>query len=246
MGRLLWLYDKTGFGPLFERTYSGITMMMHGYPETWQWTNGIQQERARMLLPLSWLLRVQDTPLHRQWLALIAGDLLSHQETCGAIREEIGTSGLGKYGPPKTNDEYGTSEASLLQANGDPVCDLLYTSNFAFAALHEAAAATGDPVYIAAEDRLADFLCRVQVKSKQRPEFDGAWFRAFDYGRWQYWGSNADIGWGPWSTETGWTQGWITATLAHRSLGTNLWDISRRSNIADGFDHWKGLMLPGV
>ena len=58
------------------------------------------------------------------------------------------------------------------------------------------------------------------------PEFDGAWYRAFDFRRWDYWASNADVGWGPWSTETGWTQGWITSVLALRQLNTSLWDLS--------------------
>lgn len=34
--------------------------------------------------------------------------------------------------------------------------------------------------------------------------YDGAWLRAFDYGRWEYFGSSADIGWGPYCAETGW------------------------------------------
>lgn len=37
---------------------------MENYPEGWKWTNGIQQERARMILPLAWLVQVQDTPEH--------------------------------------------------------------------------------------------------------------------------------------------------------------------------------------
>ena len=46
------------------------------------------------------------------------------------------------------------------------------------------------------------------------PQLDGAWFRAFDFKRWEHWGANADAGWGVWCVETGWTQGWITTALA--------------------------------
>ncbi|MFV1968345.1 MAG: hypothetical protein ACC628_23210 [Pirellulaceae bacterium] len=46
----LWLYDKTGYEPLLERTRGAIRMMMEAYPDRWNWTNGIQQERGRMLL----------------------------------------------------------------------------------------------------------------------------------------------------------------------------------------------------
>ncbi len=217
---------------------------MQAYPDRWHWTNGIQQERARMILPLAWLVRVDDTPQHRKWLRFMAEELLDKQDPCGAIREEIGTKGHGSYGPPRSNDDYGRHEATLLQKNGDPVCDLLYTTNFAFLALHEAASATGDPFYKHAEDKLAEFLCRIQVRSQTKPEFDGAWFRAFEYDRWDYWASNADIGWGTWSTETGWTQGWIASVMALRHKKTSLWDHTADSKIARHFDSYRKKMLP--
>ncbi len=48
-----------------------------------------------MLLPLAWLVRLQDTDEHRGWLRCIAEDLLALQDSCGAIREEVGSEGLG-------------------------------------------------------------------------------------------------------------------------------------------------------
>ena len=241
----LWAYEHTGFTPFLERARTAISMTMHAYPEQWSWTNGIQQERARMVLPLAWLVRADDTPEHREWLKQITSELLAHQDSCGAIREEIGSAGLGHYGPPKTNEDYGTSEAPLIQANGDPLCDLLYTTNFAFIGLHEAAMATGDESLIAASDRLAEFLVRVQVESNAHPELDGAWFRAFEYKRWDYWASNADLGWGAWSIESGWTQGWITAVLAMREMNTSLWDLTANTRIGDHADQLTKMMLPG-
>jgi hypothetical protein len=55
--------------------------MMEKYPDGWFWTNGIQQERARMLLVLAWLLRVEDTPEHRAWLDRIATDIGAARRT---------------------------------------------------------------------------------------------------------------------------------------------------------------------
>ena len=240
----LWLYDKTGYEPLLDRVKTGIGLMMQAYPDQWRWTNGIQQERARLILPLAWLVRVDDTPQHREWLRFMAEELLARQDECGALREEIGAAGFGSYGPPRSNDDYGRHEATLLQKNGDPVCDLLYTTNFAFFALHEAAAATGDKFYKDASDRLAEFLCRIQVSSEKKPEFEGAWFRAFEYERWDYWASNADIGWGTWSTETGWTQGWIASVMALRHKKTSLWDHTADSKIGRHFDKYRKIMLP--
>jgi len=240
----LWLYDKTRFEPLLERTRRAIRSMMAAYPDRWNWTNGIQQERGRMMLTLAWLIRVEDRPEYRAWLQRLADDMEKCQDPCGAIREEIAALELGQLRPPKSNAEYGTNEASLIQQNGDPAADLLYTCNFTFLGLHEAHAATGDPRYRRMADRLAEFLLRVQVRSEAHPELDGAWFRAFDFRRWEYWGSNADSGWGAWSIEVGWTQAWIPTVLALRELGWNLWDLSRTSRIARHWQECRAMMLP--
>jgi len=240
----LWAFQHTGYPPFFERTLCAIRMTMAAYPDAWRWTNGLAQEKARMLLPLAWLLRVQDTPEHRAWLDCVAGDLLQLQDHSGAIREQLGKPGLGAYGPPASNQAYGQNEATLIHQNGDPLADLLYTTNFAFLGLHEAAAATGEARYTAAANKLADFLCRVQVSAETHPELDGAWFRAFDFKQWEYWASSADAGWGAWCIESGWTPGWITTVLGLRRLGTTLWDLSADTRIARHLPTWLPRFFP--
>lgn len=227
----LWLYDKTGYQPLLDKARTAISLIMEAYPDNWSWTNGIQQERARMILPLAWLVRVEDTPEHRQWLDTVVNKLLENQAPCGGIREELGDSRLGLFGKTQSNKDYGVTEAPLISENGDPVADMLYTSNFAFFALNEAAHATGNPKYRDAVGRLADFLVRVQVKSDRHPDIDGAWMRAFDYDRWDYWASNADSGWGAWSTLTGWIQTWITVTEALVENNSSFWDTTRDADV---------------
>ena len=239
----LWAYGQTGDRIFLDRTENAIRMTMTAGPSAWHWTNGLAQERARMLLPMAWLVRVRDTPEHRTWLRQAVEGVAGLQVPCGAIREELGTPGLGDYPPPASNQAYGTNEASLIQQDGDPVCDLLYTVNFAFLGLHEAATA-GDELAARAEDRLAEFLCRIQVLGEMRPELDGAWFRAFDFQRWEHWGSNADAGWGAWAVESGWTQGWITAVLALRQMKTSLWDLTQASRIERHFERLRREMLP--
>jgi hypothetical protein len=174
----------------------------------------------------------------------MAEALLALQDECGALREEIGPAAQGQLRPPTSNERYGTSEAPLIQENGDPVCDLLYTSNFAFLGLHEAAAATGDPLYSDAEDKLADLLCRIQARSSVHPELDGGWMRAFDFRRWDYWASDSDHGWGVWSIETGWTQAWITSVLAMRRLKTSFWDLTANSKIGRHLDKLLPALIP--
>ena len=240
----LWLYDKTGYEPLLERTRDAIRMMMQAYPDRWRWTNGIQQERGRMLLTLAWLVRVDDRPEHRAWLQQMADDMERSQVACGAIREELGALAMGRYRPPQSNAEYGRNEASLIQECGDPVADLLYTCNFTFLGLHEAHAATGEPQYRRMADRLAEFVIRIQVRSEAHPNLDGGWFRAFDYDRWDYWGSNADHGWGAWAIEVGWTQGWVPTVLGLRELDLSLWDLTKDSRIARHWEETRALMLP--
>ena len=240
----LWAYRQTGYDLFRDRAKTAIRLTMEAYPDRWRWTNGLQQERARMLLCLSWLTRLEDTPEHRAWLRRLAEDFLARQDASGAIREEIGALDHGQMHPPQSNEAYGSGESPLLQQNGDPVCDLLYTCNFALLGLHEAAAATGDAFYAQAEERLVRFLCRIQVRSERHPELDGGWFRAFDFRLWDYWASNADSGWGAWSIESGWTQGWITSVLAMRQLKTSLWDLTARSRIGRHFAKLRPQMIP--
>ncbi|MEI7899707.1 MAG: hypothetical protein WCK89_05610 [bacterium] len=234
----LWLYDKTTFEPLLTRTKKGMAQMMKRFPEQWQYECGRKPaEYARMLLPLAWLVRVEDTPEHREWLGQVAKKLMGAQDACGAIGESV-------TGGERSNEEYGTREASLIFSADDQCADLLYTMNFAFLALHEAAAATGDRQIRAAEDRMADFLVRIQARSDRPSELDGAWFRGFDFRRWDYWGSNADCGWGVWATESGWTQGWIASVLALRQMKTSFWDFSSKSGISKSFGAIRPGMLP--
>jgi len=240
----LWLYDKTNYKPLLDKAKKAIQITMGKYPDKWLWTNGIQQERARMILPLAWLVRVEDTKQHRKWLTRVCNDLLSHQVECGALREELGVGSNGKYGAPKNNQQYGMAEAPVIQANGEPVADMLYTSNFAFFALNEAARATNNPKYLKAVNKLAEFLVRIQSTSSGRADLDGCWFRAFDYENWEYYGSNADHGWGAWGTLTGWTQSFITTTLALKMQETSYWELTKETTIGDNFNETLEIMFP--
>lgn len=223
----LWLYDKTEHAPLLEKSKTAISITMEAFPD-WKWTNGIQQEYVRMILPLSWLVRVEDTPKHREWLNMVIEKLTKDIDVSGAIPERFGKSGFGRYEKIRSNAEYGTKEAPLISSEEDKVSDMLYTMNFALFSLNEASKATGNKHYEALTKNIADFLVKIQIASTNQPDLDGAWFRAFDYGKWEYWASNADSDWGPWGTLTGWTQSWIINGLIHQHTDTNLWDSSKK------------------
>jgi len=222
----LWRYATSGERKYLDLAEKGISLTMEAYPDNWRWTNGIQQERARMVLPLAWLYRVSPTEEHKAWLKRMTDDIAANQVDCGAIREELGDPSKGQYGAEKSNEDYGKSEAPLIFRNGDPVADMLYTSNFAVFSLNEAACATNDPEIRRMADSLGEFLVRIQARSDEYKSVDGAWFRAFNYKNWDYWASNADAGWGAQSTLTGWIQSWIVTTLALMEKETSYWDIT--------------------
>ncbi|MDI6828679.1 MAG: hypothetical protein QME62_09365 [Armatimonadota bacterium] len=228
----LWAFKQTGYKPFLERTKTAIRMTMEAYPDGWRWKDSI--ERSRMLLCLAWLVRLEDTPLHRQWLFRIADDLIARQDKSGAIQELFGGGPMG-FNAPKSNEAYGTTETPLIQENGDPASDQLYTTGFALLGFHEAYAATGDKRLKQAEDRLTEYLCRIQVKAPKIPYLDGAWFRAFDYRKWDYWSASGDIGWGAWCIESGWGQAWITAVLGLRQKSTSIWELTSNSRIIEKF-----------
>ena len=69
------------------------------------------------------------------------------------------------------------------------------------------------------------------MKSDRLPQLDGAWFRAFDYRRWDYWSSSADVGWGAWCVEAGWGPSWIAAVMGLRMKNISAWDMTKGSAI---------------
>eukprot|EP00040_Diaphanoeca_grandis_P026893 m.151655 g.151655 ORF g.151655 m.151655 type:complete len:876 (+) comp30772_c0_seq2:72-2699(+) len=245
----LWGYSVSGFQPLYDRAAAALTNMMENYPTRWVPTaNGIAMQRARIILPLAWLVRVNASALHVQWLNTAIDGFMTRsycEGTWCTFKEELSHPGWGGSTRVPNNDDYGTFEAPLNQANDDPVSDFLYTTNFALLGLHEAAAATNNQTVQAIANRLAEFIVRIQARSTEHPKLDGAFFRAFDYVKWEAWASDADIGWGAWSVESGWTQSWITTVLGLRQLNTSLWDVSQTIKGIDvDFEAWIPTMFP--
>jgi hypothetical protein len=225
----LWAYDKTGNEEYLDKAKTGIQMTMKAYPEGWRW--GDHLDRTRMLLALAWLVRVDDTAQHRQWLLRVANDLIKNQQPSGAIPEELSGTSSGHFVVPATNEAYGTGETPLIHSEGDPISDQLYSTNFALIGLREAVAATNDPALKKAEDLLAEYVVRIQVRSEEIPYLDGTWFRGFDFRRWDYWASSGDAGWGVWCAETGWGPAWNGIVLGLRQKQTSLWELTSSSKI---------------
>ena len=227
----LWAARQTGEPEFLDKTRTAIGLMMEAFPAKWRWNDNM--ERARMLPCLAWLARLEDSPRHRQWLRQLVEELLAIQQPTGALPERFRGASGSHYQVPRSNEAYGTTETPLIQQNGDPASDQLYVSGFALFGLHEAAAVLQDPRVTAAEDKLAEYLCRIQTRSRKLPELSGAWFRAFDFQRWEPWASSGDAGWGAWSLEAGWAQAWTSATLALRARKTTFWDLTAGSRLRE-------------
>lgn len=230
----------SGESVFLERARAGLKRLVETHPNGWNCANGsLSLEESRILLPLAWLVRADDRPEHRAWLRTFIDHFRRRQDASGLPAEALARPTAGV---PQSNAEYGVAETSLLQRNGDPVADLLYTANFAAVGLHEATALE-IPGARDAADQLMDGLVRIQVESGSR-QLDGAWFRAFDFRRWEYWASNADVGWGAWAVETGWTQSWICAVLAMRLTKTNLWDQTSAPGLGQVLRRWRPVFIP--
>ena len=77
----LWAYQNTQYQPFYNRAYLAIELMMEHYPTYWIPTsNGITMQRARMLLPLAWLVNVNNTEKHVDWLHNVLNGLLERQD----------------------------------------------------------------------------------------------------------------------------------------------------------------------
>ncbi len=241
----LWMYELTGVDELLIKSERAIEKVMEKFPDRIRWQNSLTGELARMLLPLSFLMRVNPTDKHRRWLYEAVDALLEYQVPCGAIRDAFGELSLGSYPPPQSNESYGTNEASLIQENGDPATDMLYTTNWALLGLWEASQVLKNSRVKAAYEKLRDFLLRIQVRSRKYPNLDGAWMRSFDYEKWEYWGSAADIGWSAWSVETGWVNAWIATILMLEERGESLMQTSSQEDFtAIAEEIYRDMMTP--
>jgi hypothetical protein len=218
--------------------------MMAYYPASWHYTEYLSEEQARLLHTLAWLVRADNMiaaangvgtgslkgfaarSQHLAWLNMIADDILARQTRLGGIQEELGADGLCDFCVPASNVAYGSQEAPVTQSNNDTCTDQLYSNNFLLLSLWEAYGATGDAQrFGTAANRLALYLAAIQAVSGDLPQVSGSWPRAFDYSRWEYWGSSSDMGWGAFSVESGWTTTWIAAGLGLRAQGVFLWDL---------------------
>lgn len=193
----LYAYGMTGEQRYLDTATRGLDHMASRHPRARLETSRTC-EAGRFLLPLVGAYHYTRKPLYLDTLRSLAEYLKNRQGPDGGFAEWDGKC-------PPSNEAYGVDEASIFQANGDPITDQLYGTPFAAWALPLAYQVTGERVFEELAHGVLDYLSRIQIDDPDDEQLDGTWQRAFDFEAWEYFGSNADIGWGPYCVETGWS-----------------------------------------
>uniref|UniRef100_UPI003F4980FF hypothetical protein n=1 Tax=Nonomuraea bangladeshensis TaxID=404385 RepID=UPI003F4980FF len=205
---MLYAYAVTGERRYLDTATRGLTHMAKAFPRMRLETSRTC-ETIRFLFPLAGAYLYTREPLYRATMLKIADYLKERQDPAsGAIAEWDGRT-------PGSNESYGLDEAAIFQTNGDTITDQLYAMGYAALTLPIAHRVTGDPIFDELATGVLDYLSRIQIEEGD-PRLDGTWMRSFDFAAWEYYGSNCDVGWGPYCVETGWAH-------APALIGAMLW-----------------------
>lgn len=174
----------------------GLERLMEVYPETVR-EQSETEEMCRLILPLAILYKVTGEERHKEMLYRVAGDLQKVRHPFGGYME-------WDTGYKAAFSRESTDECSLLTENGDPVADLLYSSNWLPLGFAFAYDATGDGWFEGLWRDAVAFCLRTQMFSSN-PLTNGAWCRAFDMDLKEAYAAPHDVGWATYASETGWT-----------------------------------------
>ena len=152
---------------------------------------------CRLILPLAVLYQSTGDEKHRQMLYRVAEDLQKVRHPFGGYRE-------WDTGYRAAFSRESREECSVLTENGDPVADLLYSSNWLPMGFAFAYEATGDRWFHELWKDSVIFCLKTQMFS-DRTHLDGAWCRAFDMDLKEAYAAPHDVGWAAYACETGWT-----------------------------------------
>ena len=113
----------------------------------------------------------------------------------------------GEVPKPNVGDE-----GSMLVENGNPIVDNLYVVNWLPLGFIQAYFCTGDPYFYDLWKDITKYFIHMQIYSHD-PLIDGTWPRSSDMEKTEVYAIPNDIGWGPWSIESGWTMGPVCAGI---------------------------------
>lgn len=193
---LLLAYKYGGNEKYLDVARRGLETLMSIYPDTVR-EQSETEEMCRLVLPLAALYDVTREETHREMLYRVVGDLVTHKHPSGGYYE-------WDTGYKANCSRESTGECSLLTENGDPVADLLYSTNWLPIGFAYAYYATGDEWFKDLWRDVVTFCMEAQVISDD-PMLDGSWCRAFDMDEKEVYACPHDVGWAACSCESGWT-----------------------------------------
>ena len=132
---------------------------------------------CRLILPLALLYQATGEDGHLKMLHRVTDDLMKHKHPSGGYLEwdTDYRANCSRLSP---------TECSVLTENGDPVADLLYSTNWLPVAFATAWHVTGEERYYRLWRDVASFCLNTQIRSED-PKTDGSWCRAFDLELWE-------------------------------------------------------------
>lgn len=163
------------------------------------------QEQCRLILPLAVLYDVTREEKHKDMLYRVTEDLIRHRHPSGGYCE-WDTGYKAKF------SRESSGECSLLTNNGDPVADLLYSTNWLPVAFAVAHYVTKDRFFYDLWRDVAAFCLKTQVLSDDI-KTHGSWCRAFDMELGEVYACPHDVGWAAKCSESGWTNAEILMGL---------------------------------
>lgn len=193
---LLLTGKASGEKRYIEVAQKGLERMMELYPETAR-EQSETEEMCRLILPLAILYQTTKEEKHRQMLYRVSKDLQKVRHPFGGYRE-------WDTGYKAACSRESREECSVLTENGDPVADLLYSSNWLPLGFSFAYEATGDRWFHELWKDSVIFCLKTQMFS-EKEHLDGAWCRAFDMELKEAYAAPHDVGWAAYACETGWT-----------------------------------------
>ena len=193
---LLFGYKYSGKAVYLETAKKGLETLMSVYPETSR-EQSETEEMCRLVLPLAALYDATGEEKHREMLYRVVRDLEVHKHPMGGFCEwDTG------YKAACSRESMG--ECSLLTENGDPVADMLYSSNWLPIGFAYAYYVTGDKWFAGLWRDIIGFCMKSQVISGDR-KTNGSWCRGFDMDLREAYGCPHDVGWAANASESGWT-----------------------------------------
>lgn len=220
LGTLLLAYKVMGDEQYKQVGVRGMESIMACYPETEREVSETE-ELCRLILPLSLLYWVTGEEKHKAWLYQVSKDLQRLRHASGAYLE-------WDTGYKAVCNGVKDNECSILANNGDPVVDLLYSLNWLPMGFIHAYFVTGDAFFYDLWQDIVRFLISVQLESENK-QLSGGWPRAIDVDRMEVYGVPNDIGWAPWSIESGWTVGEIVSGIYMGLMKDRLMPLYRKA-----------------